>query len=168
MEGSITNPATLVPLWVPFATALLGGILGFAFGVWKDVLQNRRRVANCWRAVYAEFRICTQMAEGFINAGIPTPSYRLPAIAYRSALPELLMGAGLTVNQAQDLVLFFTNVDAFNRGLDYAQDADNRGQPGAVAQQSAVNFSRARKHLLPGTDESVGALRVFVQFSASD
>ena len=118
--------------------------------------------------MYAEFKICAWIADQYLKGPVVrAPSYRWPSIAYEHAMPELLAGAGLNAQQAQDLIHYFMNVDAVNRGLDYAQDASMRGDTTALNNQFHVNASRVQKHLITGSPQHADALRVFTQFGTS-
>jgi hypothetical protein len=169
MSQTTMSVTTSVPLWIPIAAALGGTVVGYMLGVLRDVQQEKRRVANSWKALYAEFKICCRIADQYFSGPqvIKAPSYRWPSIAYEHAMPELLSSAGLSARQAQDLIHYFMNVDAVNRGLDYAQDASMRGDTTALNLQFGVNASRIKKHLVSGSPQHVDALRVFTEFGHS-
>ena len=126
--------------------------------------RRAERLSALWSAVRAEVETCGNMAVAFLAAHIMAPSYRLPTVAYRTILPELLLAARLSTTDTQDLLSFFVDVEALNRGLDIAQEIaqeeDNQRTQQRLARRHDTNENRATEHLRPGGDHYQAAMTV--------
>jgi hypothetical protein len=127
----------------------LGVVLGFSLSEGKEwLLRRRRRKAN-WGALKAEVKICADLAERFLKDNVAAPLYRLPRASCDHALPPLLADASADETEVRPILLYYTQVDSLNRGLDQAEAA--RGDDQRLSIEHERNIMKARM-LVPAAD----------------
>lgn len=98
-----------------------GVVLGFALSEAKSQWSRKKRVKGYWKALQAEIRVCGEFAETFLRDKVAAPAYRIPTISYTSVFPALLAETALDYSDVRALILFYTQADSFNRGLDQTE-----------------------------------------------
>jgi hypothetical protein len=159
MDGGIPWWSSIV---ATVAGALVGAFIVFWLGRSKDEATRASRLKSCWSAVRAELEICGTMGIRYLTPPhtIMAPAYRWPTVAREKVLPELLLLAGLNTDDTRDLLGYFIEVDALNRGLDMAQDAHSRGEDETLRQLFERNRNRIELHVRTGGDGYAAALSV--------
>lgn len=155
-----------MPWWVPLVAAAIGAVLGFGGSLFAAFMERRRRIRSCWRALFAEFQICSQMAQDYLGGRkiVMSPVYRWPLVAYVHTFPELLLSAGMSTGQARAILDYFLQVDALNRGLDEIQEHLAVGRQEGLNRQFRTNRLKAA-HLRSNSEKYTAARKVFAQFS---
>ena len=134
--------------WIAVVAAFFGAGTGYLLTFWREKAARERRIRSCWSAVRSEIKICSRMADDYLNPPIvKAPSYRWPTLAYQHAFPELLLGAGLNTDEVGALLSYFIDVEAINRGLDRAQELNASGMLVELNLQFGTNVNRVQKHL---------------------
>jgi len=138
-----------------------GALLTYILQEWRSKRERDRRTRSLWEALRAEVTMAGRMARKFLglaenedsffepvkNDGLrhKSPDYRLPSVAYRTALPALI-GEGLVrASEYSALISFYVNVDRLNRGLDNAarlREVDNQNDV-AIRDQLECNLRYA-------------------------
>ncbi len=113
-----TDPLTVA--YVSAVAALAGATLGFAGPQLIASWQKRKRHFAYWSAMSAEADLCQSFAKQYLIARVESPLYRLPTIAYEKGFPALLGDGAITAFEAAGVLLFYTQVEQINRGLDRA------------------------------------------------
>lgn len=98
-------------------------LLGFILGLGPTWWASRRKAIAHWEALRAEMTYCRSSAQVYFRAGIPSPLYRLPTKAYEAALPALLADGEVMEQEVTALLLFYSQIETINRGLDDASEA---------------------------------------------
>ena len=120
----------------PLLSALVGGIGGglagaiaaFALTVRKQIRERARRTQGHRRALKAEIDECHRIAQLYPKKGIASPLYRLPTFFYHQALPGLLADGQLHGGGSNELLLFYSEVETVNRGLNRIDRLLTEGQ----------------------------------------
>jgi hypothetical protein len=116
-------PVTGAPWWAPLAGAVIGAVLTAALTIYREGDARERQIASWWIAVAAEVDLCRSLADAYLTGKVVmAPSYRWPTVAYENIVPQLLGIAQLSAEDTQALLLFYTEVEALNRGLDYVHE----------------------------------------------
>ena len=103
-----------------FFGAFIGATAAFVYNQLKTEIDKRKRVRGYLVALEAEVRECSRLANEYRGAGVASPLYRLPSLIYPQALPGLLADSALPKSEVEPLLLFYTEVETANRGLDRA------------------------------------------------
>lgn len=104
------------------AGVLFGGVIVFVLQLLRDLVRDSRIRKSLKAAVYAEIRLCGETAATFLSSEprVHAPLYRLPTICFQSNFRDLLHNGVVNDEGARALLLFYTEVETFNRGLDEA------------------------------------------------
>ncbi|MEQ9151631.1 MAG: hypothetical protein RLO06_09055 [Parvibaculum sp.] len=131
-----TNPGTgglsmagvtasdLLP-WIAVFAAVVSALLTHLFAVYRERRIARKRTAAWASSLKAEVEICAAFAEGYLKGNVDSPLYRLPIHIYSDALRALIEGGTLDGHDARKIVLFYSEVEMVNRGLDGSAAALN-------------------------------------------
>lgn len=131
------------------AGGLAGAVLSQAWTWYRETRAQQRARAGHWAFLRTEIQFCGAVAHGYAQGGILVPAYRMPLQAYRESLPKLLAEGLVGEDDAQLLLRYFVNAGSFNRGLDLAQAAVDRGVPERAIEEANRVRLKASK-LRPG------------------
>ena len=109
------------PWWSPLLGALVGALLVSWLTIAREAAARRRQIESWWIAARAEVELCCSLADSYVSGGkvVMAPSYRWPTVVYSNIVPRLLGMANLSGEDTRALLLFYTEVEALNRGLDF-------------------------------------------------
>jgi hypothetical protein len=110
-------------VWAGLLGTVVGGVLGFALGEFKERLARRRRRKAHWLALSAEADFCREQVAEFLSAAVMAPLYRLPTLSYSHSFPVLLADGTPSEAEVRAVTQFFSEVETLNRGLDQANEA---------------------------------------------
>lgn len=140
--------------WVSLTSGLVGALVTAGIGRIKDRSERRRIESGLWAFLRTELQMCGAIAKGYLDGGVEAPIYRMPLQAYEHSLPALLSTGKVGENDGERLVRYFVNAHAFNRALEHAQLALDRGD--ATRRQKEVDRARLKARKLrpgdPGTE----------------
>lgn len=95
-----------------------------------------------------EVQVCGEFADTFLRDNVAAPAYRVPSLGYSKVLPVLLGESALEHSDARALMLFYTQADSFNRGLDQAElargDSERLGREYDRCRMKAEPVARCR------------------------
>jgi len=97
-------------------------LFGYFLGLIQPWWFRKDRISAHKAAIRSEINICKEKAETLLNAGIPSPLYRLPLSAYQNAFPALLGDGVFNEDQASAITRYFGKAEEINRGLDIADE----------------------------------------------
>jgi len=100
---------------------IIGSLLTFLLTEWHNFKITKNKLKSHWQALKEEAEICKIKADEFINDSITAPLYRLPTMLYQTSFPFILANDKLSKEETSSVILYFTQVDHFNRGLDIAE-----------------------------------------------
>jgi hypothetical protein len=109
--------------------ALVGAGAALIVNLIIDMVREHLRRQAHWAALSAEIDYCRDQAEVYLKDKKAAPSYRLPIFTYANSLPPLLASGALDETDTRNLLSFFNEVEAFNRGLDQTQWARQIPEP---------------------------------------
>jgi len=135
--------------WVSLTSGLIGALITAGVGWIKDRFGRRRTESGHWAFLRTELQMCGAIAKGYLDGGVEAPIYRMPLHAYEHSLPALLSTGDVGENDGERLVRYFVNACAFNRALDHAQLALDRGDETRRKKEADRVRLKARK-LKPG------------------
>lgn len=136
--------------WEVLASGLFSAALVFVLGIAVNIRNRAMRVRGNWGALLVEMEECGRIADGYINSNIAAPSYRLPTLCYENCLPALLADAAIDEDGTKAILLFYAEVQTFNRGLDLADAA--RGGDGNMPKEFRRNCLKANRIRQPSGD----------------
>jgi hypothetical protein len=118
--------------WDFILVAVIGVLIGALITVGYLEYLDQKKLAARERSIKAalciEITLSGALARTFLQDPYYVPSYRLPTTFGCSGLVELLRDGKISDSGAASLVLFYSEVDAFNRGLDEASNAATNEQ----------------------------------------
>lgn len=134
-------------VWAGLIGTVVGGVLGFLLGEFKEWQARRRRSKAHWLAVSAEADFCREQAQEFLGVTPPVmaPLYRLPTLTYSNSFPVLLADGAPSDEEVRAVTQFFCEVETLNRGLDQANDA--RDDDARLRQEFGRNRLKAERLL---------------------
>lgn len=122
-SGWFDLAAVVVTVLGTGGATLWGVKLGGDIAAKKDAERRRREAGAHWAAMSVEISTCSNLALGYLVTSVDIPAYRLPVIAFEHALPRLLAEPEAISDLELDAITkYYTEVHAFNRGLDYAHE----------------------------------------------
>ncbi len=124
-------------------------ILGFLLGLIPGWWARRSRLKVHWGALLAEITICSEKAKTYLEDSVMAPLYRLPAKAYEASLPVLLSEAALKVGDVRALLLYYGQIEDFNRGLDNAAALAMENNTGILKTEYKRNCIKAEQLVAP-------------------
>ena len=108
-----------MPWWGTLLAGMGGGaVAAFILNRLFATLEKHRRAVGYRESLDAEVDECHRIASEYTPTGISAPLYRLPTYFYHQALPALLADGELVDRQPKDLLLFYSEVETANRGLE--------------------------------------------------
>lgn len=135
--------------WNTFAgvvsSVVLGALLGYGFTILREHQERRRRCRANAAGLTAEIKMCGEHAAGFLHDNVMAPSYRLPIIFFKRALPSLIVDGALPPDGVAAILHFYNQVETLNRGLDFAHEARIANDEERLKQED----SRNRQHKAP-------------------
>lgn len=133
-----------------FFSGLFGAICVYFLDLfyWKN-RQKLKRINGNLDALRAEITYCGEIAKGFLDDTVQAPLYRLPHIAYGSALPVLNSEGAVGKDQVSAWLVFYQIVETLNRGLDLADERRIKENNDALAGEYGRNRAKAEKISYP-------------------
>lgn len=125
---------------------VVGVALGFGLSEAKSFFSTRRRRIVHWKVLKAEVEFCSQLAKRFLDDNVVAPLYRLPTQAFSHAFPQLLVDAKVSEQEMRAVQMFFSQVEALNRGFEQVELA--RFDSEKMSKEYSRNRSKAEL-LLP-------------------
>jgi hypothetical protein len=169
--GSFCFPSYMKGVeWASWAQAF-GSVLAVlaAFLVFALQARTNRKIASktradriesLWAAVACEVQASAEQAQSFLEEKIGAPAYRIELPLYSTAFPSLLIEVRLEPSEVSALYTYFANVQAMNRGIQYAHDARDRPDNGEAFQKEARRTMNKADLLRPGGYVYRGAMGV--------
>ncbi len=133
-------------------SALASGLLAVVITLGNNWLVNWQKVRGVRGVLREEIEVCADMARTFHGAGIAAPLYRLPTSSYYTGLRELLAAGAIAGAAAKALILFYSEVETLNRGLDQAADVSPPDAPVGTATQIVHDRNRIKAEHIRASD----------------
>lgn len=96
-----------------------GAVLGAIIAYVPRFLANRQKLVSNRALLCCEIDTCRERAQEYIKDRITSPTNRLPSAGWSHSVPLIL--SITTVENINDIQLYYLEVDALNRGLDLAE-----------------------------------------------